>query len=88
LAYLKRAVVSGAHLEESGEPLLAYLLGDRAPKAMAAKFGRENYHKKLENIGENARGQGAVAWAEPTGYPTETQQKRTCLRIPAQSQLS
>jgi hypothetical protein len=26
------------------------------------------------------------AWVDPTGYPTETQQKHTCLRILAQSQ--
>jgi hypothetical protein len=47
----------------------------------------QNYHKRPENIGDNARGQGAMAWVDPTGYPTETQQKRTCLRIPAQSPL-
>jgi hypothetical protein len=68
-----------------GEPLLAYLLGDCAPKAIAAKFGREKYHKRSENIGDNARGEGAVAWVDPTASPTEIQQKRTCLRIPAQS---
>src|ERR1019366_2379239 len=45
-----------------GETLLAYLLGDCVPKAIAAKFGRENYHKRSENIGDNARGQGAMAW--------------------------
>ena len=67
------------------EPLLAYLLGDGAPKAIAAKVGRENYHKRPENIGDNSRGQGAVAWVDPTACPTEIQQKRTCLRIPAQS---
>ena len=70
-----------------GEPLLAYLLGDCAPKAIAAKVGRENYHKRSENIGDNARGEGAVAWVDPTACPTEIQQKRTCLRIPAQSRL-
>jgi hypothetical protein len=48
----------------------------------------QNYHKRPENIGDNARGQGAMAWVDPTGYPTETQQKRTCLRIPAQSHFS
>src|SRR5450756_333643 len=68
-----------------GETLLAYLLGDCAPKAIAAKFRRENYHKRSENIGDNARGEGAVAWVDPTACPTEIQQKRTCLRIPAQS---
>src|SRR5450759_2436305 len=68
-----------------GEPLLAYLLGDCAPKAIAAKFRRENYHKRSENIGDNARGEGAVAWVDPTACPTEIQQKRTYLRIPAQS---
>src|ERR1035441_500569 len=68
-----------------GGPLLAYLLGDCAPKAIAAKFGREKYHKRSENIGDNARGEGAVAWVDPTACPTEIQQKRTCLRIPAQS---
>src|ERR1035437_7043732 len=68
-----------------GEPLLAYLLGDCAPKAIAAKFGCEKYHKRSENIGDNARGEGAVAWVDPTACPTEIQQKRTCLRIPAQS---
>ena len=47
-----------------GEPLLAYLLGDCAPKAIAAKFGREKYHKRSENIGDNARGEGAVAWVD------------------------
>jgi len=26
-----------------------------------------------------------MAWVDPTGYPAETQQKPTCLRIPAQS---
>src|ERR1039457_2128641 len=66
-------------------PFLAYLLGDCAPKAIAAKFGRENYHKRSENIGDNARGGGAVAWVDPTACPTEIQQKCTCLRIPAQS---
>ena len=70
-----------------GEPLLAYLLGDCAPKAIAAKFGREKYHKRSENIGDNARGEGAVAWVDPTACPTEIQQKRTCLRIPAQSRF-
>ena len=48
-----------------GETLLAYLLGDCAPKAIAAKFRRENYHKRSENIGDNARGEGAVAWVDP-----------------------
>src|ERR1022692_3336307 len=67
-------------------PFLAYLLGDCAPKAIAAKFGREKYHKRSENIGDNACGEGAVAWVDPTACPTEIQQKRTCLRIPAQSQ--
>ena len=43
-----------------GEPLLAYLLGDCAPKANAAKFGHEKYHKRPENIGDSARGQCAV----------------------------
>src|ERR1019366_3849163 len=71
-----------------GEPLLAYLLGDCAPKAIAAKFGREKYHKRSENIGDNARGEGAVAWVDPTACPTEIQQKRTCLRIPAQSPVT
>src|ERR1017187_7470066 len=70
-----------------GEPLLAYLLGDCAPKAIAAKFGREKYHKRSENIGDNACGEGAVAWVDPTACPTEIQQKRTCLRIPAQSPI-
>ena len=70
-----------------GEPLLAYLLGDCAPKAIAAKFGHEKYHKRPENTGDNARGEGAVAWVDPTACPTEIQQKRTCLRIPAQSQF-
>src|ERR1035437_4817671 len=71
-----------------GEPLLAYLLGECAPKAIAAKFGCEKYHKRSENIGDNARGEGAVAWVDPTACPTEIQQKRTCLRIPAQSRIS
>src|ERR1017187_7318644 len=71
-----------------GEPLLAYLLGDCAPKAIAAKFGCEKYHKRTENTGDNARGEGAVAWVDPTACPTEIQQKRTCLRIPAQSRNS
>src|ERR1039458_1281471 len=70
-----------------GEPLLAYLLGDCAPKAITAKFGHEKYHKRPENTGDNARGEGAVAWVDPTACPTEIQQKRTCLRIPAQSHL-
>src|ERR1035438_2678723 len=61
-----------------GEPLLAYLLGDCAPKAIAAKFGREKYHKRSENIGDNACGEGAVAGVDPTACPTEIQQKRTC----------
>jgi len=26
-----------------------------------------------------------MTWVDPTGYPTKTQQKPTCLRIPAQS---
>src|ERR1700674_3510659 len=68
-----------------GEPLLANLLGDCAPKAIAAKFGREKYHKRPENIGDNARGQGAVAWVDLPACPTEIQQRRTCLQIPAQS---
>src|ERR1017187_10982362 len=68
-----------------GEPLLANLVGDCAPKAIAAKFGRENYPKRSEDIDDNARGEGAVAWVAPTACPTEIQQKRTCLRIPAQS---
>src|ERR1019366_398489 len=71
-----------------GEPLLANLLGDCAPKAIAAKFGRENYHKRSENIGDNAHGQCAVTWVDPPACPTEIQQKRTCLRIPAQSRFS
>ena len=48
-----------------GEPLLANLLGDCAPKAIAAKFGREKYHKRPRNIGDNAGGPGAVAWVDP-----------------------
>jgi len=64
-----------------GEPLLAYLSGDRAPKALAAKVGRKTT-KRTENIGDNARGQGAMAWVDPTGYPTETQQKRTFYEFP------
>src|SRR5450759_3376809 len=67
-----------------GEPLL----GDCAPKAIAAKFGRENYHKRSEKIGDNANGQCAVTWVDPPACPTEIQQKRTCLRIPAQSHIS
>jgi hypothetical protein len=42
----------------------------------------QNYHKRPENIGDNARGQGAMAWVDPTGYPTETQQKRTFYEFP------
>src|ERR1019366_4098110 len=68
-----------------GEPLLAYLLGDCAPKAIAAKFGYEKYHKRPENTADNARAQCAVAWVDPKPCPTETQQKRTFLQIPAQS---
>src|ERR1019366_6732539 len=70
-----------------GEPLLAFTLGDCAPKAIAAKFGHEKYHKRPENIGDNARGQGAVAWVDPPACPTEIQQKRMCLQISAQSRL-
>ena len=73
---LERAVLYRA------SPPLAYLLGDCAPKAIAVKFGREKYHKRPENIGDNARGQGAMAWVDPTGYPTETQQKRTFYEFP------
>jgi len=43
-----------------GEIPLAYLLGDCVPKAIAAKFGREKYHERPENTGDNARGQCAV----------------------------
>src|SRR5665811_1463295 len=48
-----------------GESLLAYLLGDCVSKAIAAKFGCEKYHKRPENTGDNARGEGAVAWVDP-----------------------
>ena len=58
------------------------------PESTCGQSRMQNYHKRPENIGDNARGQGTVAWAEPTGYPTETQQKRTCLRIPVQSRFS
>src|ERR1019366_2639754 len=78
----------GKSFSVPGEPLLANLLGDCAPKAIAAKFGRENYHKRSENIGDNAREEWAVAWVDPTACPTEIQQKYTCLRIPAQSRNS
>src|ERR1017187_9330377 len=57
------------------------------PESTCGQSRMQNYHKRPENIGDNARGQGAMAWVDPTGYPTETQQKRTCLRIPAQSRI-
>jgi len=57
------------------------------PESTWGQSRMQNYHKRPENIGDNARGQGAMAWVDPTGYPTETQQKRTCLRIPAQSRF-
>ena len=69
------------------ESLLANLFGNCARKAIPAKFGREKYHKRPENIGDNARGQGAVAQVDPPACPTEIQQKRTCLQIPAQSRF-
>src|ERR1035437_3909183 len=77
----------GKRCSVPGEPLLANLLGDCAPKAIAAKFGHEKCHKRPENTGDNARGQGAVAWVDPTACPTEIQQKRTSLQIPAQSRI-
>src|ERR1022692_2269522 len=57
------------------------------PESTCGQSRMQNYQKRPENIGDNAHGQGAMAWVDPTGYPTETQQKRTCLRIPAQSRL-
>jgi hypothetical protein len=50
------------------------------------KFGHEKYHKRLENIADNAGGQGTVAWVAPPAGLAEIQQKRTSLQIPAQSQ--
>ena len=55
---------------------------------IAAKFGREKYHKRPENICDSARGQGEVAWVDRPACPTEIQQKRECLQIPAQIPLS
>jgi hypothetical protein len=50
-----------------------------------SKFGHEKYHKRLENIADNAGGQGTVAWVAPHPGLAETQQKRTSLQILAQS---
>jgi hypothetical protein len=52
-----------------------------------SKFGHEKYHKRLENIADNAGGQGTVAWVAPPPGLTEIQQKRTSLQIPAQSRI-
>src|SRR6266550_8598985 len=49
------------------------------------KFGHEKYHKRLENIIDNAGGQGTMAWVAPPPSLTEIQEKRTSLQIPAQS---
>jgi len=51
------------------------------------KFGHEKYRKSLENIADNAGGQDAVARVAPPAHLTKIQQKRTCLQIPAQSQI-
>jgi hypothetical protein len=49
------------------------------------KFGHEKYHKRLENIADNAGGQGMVTWVAPPPGLAEIQQKRTSLQILAQS---
>jgi len=49
------------------------------------KFGHEKYHKRLENIADNAGGQGTVPWVAHLPGLAEIQQKRTSLQIPAQS---
>jgi hypothetical protein len=49
------------------------------------EFRHEKYHKRLENIADNAGGQVTVAQVAPPTGLTEIQQKRTCLQIPAQS---
>ena len=46
--------------------------------------GREKYHERPENTGDNAHGQDAVAWVDPKPCPTKIQQN-TRVYIPAQS---
>jgi hypothetical protein len=67
---------------------LANLLGNTQQEETTASWGGgEKYHKRLENIGDNAGGQCTVAWVTPPTCMTKIQQKRTCLQIPAQSHL-
>jgi hypothetical protein len=49
------------------------------------KFRHEKYHKRLENIADNAGGQGRLTWVAPPAGLAEIQQKRTSLQILAQS---
>ena len=47
--------------------------------------GHAKYHRRLENIADNAGAQDTVARAAPPTYLRKIQQKRTSLQIPAQS---
>src|SRR6266478_10057739 len=51
------------------------------------KFGHEKHRKRLENIADNAGGQGTVAWVASSPDLAEIQQKRTSLQILAQNRV-
>jgi hypothetical protein len=80
----KQARVFGKTCSVLGEPLLAYLSRDRAPKALAAKVGRKTTTKGRKTLAttqvDQVRWHG---WAQRLS--AEIQQKRGYLRIPAQS---
>jgi hypothetical protein len=71
-----------------GEPPMNRPLRELCAERNRGKFGHEKYHKRLENITDNAGGQGTVAWTAPPAGLAEIQQKRTSLQIPAQSPIS
>jgi hypothetical protein len=68
-----------------GEPAM-----NRPVRELCAErnHGHEKYHKRLENIADNAGGQGTVTWVAPPPGLAEIQQKRTSLQILAQSRFS
>src|SRR5258708_28823629 len=68
-----------------GEPPMNRPFRELCAGRNRGKFGHEKYHKRLENIADNAGAQGTVAWLAPHARLAEIQQKRTSLQIPAQS---
>jgi hypothetical protein len=78
LAFLGRSVVLG-------EPLLAYLSGDRAPKPLAAEVGRKTTAKGRKTLATTHVDK--VQWHGWTQQAIRQKPNKNaqCLRIPAQS---